>query len=138
VNRVGDALGTQLLPEHALELRGVEHRHRHRPDGAYRSHQPDQLGRDLVFVEVDLGHYSRTRILGKLRAFLDHDEARGILIAVPTEERAELIAQWARERYGSHVMDRIQLFTLAELDAGALLDPGTHPAGHDAIRPGNV
>ena len=126
VNRVGDALGVQLIPEHALELRGVEHRHR--PDGAYRSH-PDELGRDLVFVEVDLGHYSRARLLGKLRAFLDHGDARSILIAAPTEQRAELIAQWARERYGNHVIDRVQLFTIAELHAGARLAPGTEPAG---------
>lgn len=133
VNRVGDALGTQLIPDHALELRGVEHRHR--PDGAYRSRQPDHLGRDLLFVEVDLGHYSRARILGKLRAFLDHPDARAILIAVPDEDRAELIGQWARDHYGSHLLDRVQLLTFAELRAGAPLARGTEPAGGTPNRP---
>lgn len=125
VNRVGDALGTALIGEHLLG--GPRGDRRHRPDGAYRC-APDAQGRDLVFVEADLGHYSRARVVGKVAAFLAHPEARSILFATPNPERARQVGAWIRLAYGDAVMGRIQLLTLDELDAGARLDAGTEPA----------
>jgi hypothetical protein len=124
VNRVGDALQTPLIGEHLLHAGGER---RHRPDAAYRC-APDERGRDLVFLEVDLGHYSRARVLGKVGTFLEHPHARSIIFATPTEERAALVGAWIRHAHGPAVMQRVQLLTLAELAHGAALDPGTEPA----------
>ena len=131
VNRVGDALGATLIPEHLVE--GVRGDRRHRPDAAYRC-APDERGRDVVFVEVDLGHYSRARILGKVRTFFEHPEARSIIFATTTAERAELVGAWIRRAHGDAVMQRIQLLSIAELQAGAALDAGTEPTDPVADR----
>jgi hypothetical protein len=127
INRVGDALGAQLIPEHLLDVRGRDDRHQ-RPDAAYRAAQPDEHGRELVLVEVDLGHYSRRRMLAKVQGFLEHPDARSILIAVPNRERAALIARWVRDEHGPAVMDRVQTLPFADLHRPGALDPGTEPA----------
>lgn len=131
VNRVGDVLRTALIPEHLLEVGGRDDR-QHRPDAAYRAAAADERGRDLVLVEVDLGHYTRSRILAKVQTFLEHREARSTLFVTTTSERAELIARWIRDAHGAAVMERIQLCTLDELEHGHPLDPGTEPAEPNA------
>lgn len=67
VNRVADWLGTPLTaPRRAPR---DHYGGRHEPDGAYHASQADDEGRRLVLVEVDLGHYSRKRIIAKMRTF---------------------------------------------------------------------
>jgi hypothetical protein len=53
--------------------------------------RPTNLGRDLVFDEADLRHCRRISLLGELRAVLDHGNARGLLLATTSDERAEEI-----------------------------------------------
>lgn len=123
-NRVGDWLGTRLMSETDAAA-GLERRLR--PDAAYRA-TADDAGRDIVLIEVDLGHYSRSRVLDKLQGFFEHPDARSILFATPAEDRADQIARWIREAYGPEGMRRVQVFSFDELRSGALLDPGTAPA----------
>lgn len=126
INRVSDWLGTRLILEHDIGGPGDR---RHRADAAYRAAQPDDRGRQLVLVEVDLGHYSRQRILGKARSFLSHPEARSILFLTTTSERAAYIAKTIRDAHGADVLQRIQPLTFTQLRRGDLLDAGTEP--HD-------
>ena len=121
----------RLIGEHLLDPAGRDRRHR--PDGAYHA-RPDADGRTLVLVEVDLGNYTRQRILGKLRTFLANEESRAAIFVTPTAERAQQIAGWIRARHGDGVMRRVQVLTLDELRDGQLLDPelspvATNPAG---------
>ncbi len=133
-NRVGDWLGARLIPEHLLPARGANAQ-RHRPDAVYRAAAADGIGRQLVFLEIDLGHYSKQRILGKLDAFLAHPDARSIVFVSPTEQRSMAVSAWIREQYGEGIMDRVQPLTLAQVQEGGWLDPGTEPAtGPDAER----
>jgi hypothetical protein len=124
VNRVADMLGTSLT----LERDGHESAGKHEPDGAYLAAQPDHCGRRVVLVEVDLGHYNRERILGKVSTFLADPDARSIIFAMPDNERASLIARWIRTAYGEHTMDRVQPLTFRQLQRGDMLDHGTEPA----------
>lgn len=122
-NRVGDWLGATLLPESEA---GSSLDRRHRPDGAYAV-APDEAGRDLVLVEVDLGHYSRTRVLAKALALTEHPRARGLVFATPDRDRARLVARWIREAYGPALSERLEIFSFAELEAGARLAPELQP-----------
>lgn len=83
-NRVADWLGADLIPEHLLPAKDAAAA-RHRPDGIYQTATPDKQGRTAVFLEVDLGHYSRARIIGKARAFLEDPEARMMVFVSPTD-----------------------------------------------------
>jgi hypothetical protein len=131
-NRVGDWLGADLIPE-ALIGRGDR---RHRPDAAYAAREPDAQGRGLVFVEVDLGHYSRARVLEKLRSFLAHEGARSILFITPDVDRRAEVARWIREAYGEAVMQRVQPLTLDQVrDGSPPLDPGTEPGRRPVLAP---
>lgn len=124
VNRIADLLGTAIVAEHLIELQGDR---RHRPDATYTA-TPDQNGRATVMLEVDLGHYSRKRILGKLTTFLADPDAKGVLFACPTEQRAAWVAHTLRETHGDRIMDRVQVLTFAEIRDGRLLDPELKPA----------
>lgn len=115
-NRVADWIGTRLLGEADIPL-GKDRRTR--PDGAYRA-VPDEQGRDLVMVEIDLGHYSQSRIIDKVLGFLDHPEARTMIIATPTERRADLVAHWVRETLGEHTMARLHIHSFGELQRGVV------------------
>ena len=126
VNRVADWLGTPLTTPRPAPRDQVNGRHE--PDGAYHAAKPDDQGRRTVLVEVDLGHYSRERILAKMRTFLTNPDARSIIFATPTAERATRIASWIRQAHGEHAMHRVQPLTFHEIQAGGLLDPGTEPA----------
>ncbi|MEJ7891403.1 MAG: replication-relaxation family protein [Solirubrobacteraceae bacterium] len=122
-NRVGDWLGTRLLGE--MEVSAGQDS-RFRADAGYRAAQ-EVSGRDLVLVEVDLGHYSRTRILAKIEGFKQHPQARGVLFACPTDERAKNVSAWISERYGTGFMRRCQVFSFRELQNHPRLEPGTTP-----------
>lgn len=133
-NRVADWLGAQLLPEHllpALDANGA----RHRPDGIYEAAQPDKSGRTLMLLEVDMGHYSRQRIVGKLAAFLAHPQARGIVFVCPTWERTAWIGRVIREEsHRDRVDERITLLTFEQIHKGwrpqtadgRTIDPAPH------------
>lgn len=129
VNRVGDWLGAKFLPGAAPG--GPARGHRHRPDAAYRAREADDAGRDVVLVEIDLGHYSRQRILAKVATFLANREARAILFAVPSRARGFEVARWVREHYGREVMDRVRVRDFASLRAGARVEAGTEPVPAD-------
>ena len=131
-NRVADWIGARLTPEHLLPAAGRGDAYRHRPDGTYVAAQPDAHGRQLVFLEIDLGHYSRERLLGKVKAFLHHPQARSMVIAVPTPQRAGQVATWMGETYGPAGLGRrVQARTFEELRDGGFLVPGTEPAQHE-------
>lgn len=79
VNRVADWLGADLIPEHLLPMSSKE-QWRHKPDGVYTALTPREDTHPtrtlpMIWLEVDLGHYSRDRIKGKVRAFHDDPEA---------------------------------------------------------------
>ena len=117
-NRVADWLGADLIPEHLLPAKDANAA-RHRPDGIYQTATPDTRGRTAVFLEVDLGHYSRARIIGKARAFLDDPEARMMVFVSPTDQRADWLASTLRAEWGEHIMARIAPVTFDQLRAGS-------------------
>lgn len=98
VNRVADWLGADLTPEHLLPMKTKE-QWRHKPDGIYAGHGSD--ARRMVWLEVDLGHYSRERISGKVRAFRADSDAVHLLLVTHTRARADQLASWLNtERIG--------------------------------------
>lgn len=131
VNRVGDWLGARLIGEHQIEGAGKDRRHR--PDAAYLA-APDDQGRDLILVEVDLGNYTRARILGKVATFLTNDNARAALIVTPDQDRAAKVAAWIRQAHGDGVMRRLKVLTFDEVRDARLLDPDLAPAGAQPTR----
>jgi hypothetical protein len=93
------------------------------------------MGRQLVFLEIDLGAYNKQRILGKLDAFVAHPAARSIVFVSPTLERTSAISSWIREQYGESIMDRVQPLTFNQIKEGGWLDVGTEPTtGPDVER----
>ncbi|MEI2700853.1 MAG: replication-relaxation family protein [Baekduia sp.] len=123
VNRVADLLGTTLIAEHLIELSGDR---RHRPDATYTA-TPDETGRSTVMLEIDLGHYSRKRILGKLATFLADSDAKGVLFACPTQERAAWVARTLRQARGDRIMDRVQVLSFHQIREGRLLRDDLRP-----------
>ena len=131
-NRVADWIGAALTPEHLLPAGGRGDAYRHRPDGTYVTARPDAQGRQLVFLEVDLGHYSRDRLLGKVKAFLHHPSAASMLIAAPTRQRTRQIATWVRDAYGDAMLGhRVLPLTFDQIKSGELLGPSFEPAQRD-------
>lgn len=127
-NRVGDWLGVRLIGE--IEASAASTR-RHRPDPGYVA-SPDDSGRELMLLEVDLGHYSRARILEKAEGFRKHPTARGIVFVCSTEKRAYRVAAWIREGRGSGFMRRCYVFTMDEIRRGARFAPGSAPTATPA------
>lgn len=80
-----------------------------------------------MLLEVDLGHYSRGRILEKAEGFRKHPDARGIVFICSTNDRANRVADWIREGRGSGFMRRCQVFTMDEIKRGAPFAPGSAP-----------
>ena len=133
VNRVGDWLGTELIGERDASA-GLDSKHR--PDAAYRC-EADERGRDLILLEVDLGHYSRPRILAKVDGFRQHPAAAGIFFACPTNDRANEVARWIREHNGIDFMQgHCQVFSFDELQRGARFEPGKEPVKDTREQPG--
>jgi hypothetical protein len=131
VNRVADLLGTPLIAEHLIEFQGDR---RHRPDATYIA-TPDESGRSTVMLEIDLGHYSRKRILGKVGTFLADPDAKGVLFACPTDERTAWIARTLREAYGDRIMDRVQALSFRQIREGRLLGEDLKPRHHQVTFP---
>jgi hypothetical protein len=114
VNLVGHWIDAALTGEHLLGDT-LEGRRRHRPDAVYQAAEADRRGRDLVFVEVDLGHYSRARILGKLTTFLAHSRGKHVLFAVPSAQRQHTVNEWLRDEHGDTATHRISVHTFEQL-----------------------
>ncbi len=92
VNRIGRDLGASLLPEHLLPV-ADKNGARHRPDGVVEGVGLSGETR-LLGIEVDLGHYSRERIAGKLDAWRSYPD-RGLLVfVVPDVARAVRVQGW--------------------------------------------
>jgi hypothetical protein len=123
-NRVADWLGARLVPEHLLPAR-FRAELQHRPDGVYEAARADARGRDLVLLEVDLGSYSRERLLGKVRAFRESERARSILIVTPTAERGQLVVAWVRDAYGPAGLAEVQALPFDEVRAGTWASPSS-------------
>jgi hypothetical protein len=132
VTRIADILGATLTCEHLLEASAGQRRHR--PDGAYPT-APDRHGRSVVMLEVDLGHYSRQRILGKVDAFLADPDAKGVLFACPTDIRAAWVARAIRDAHGQHAMDRLQILSFQQIKDDRLLREDLRPTPPDATNP---
>lgn len=131
VNRVADLIGTTLIAEHLIEVQGDR---RHRPDATYAA-LPDDNGRSTVMLEIDLGHYSRKRILGKLSTFLADPDAKGVLFACPTNERAAWVAHTLRQAHGDRIMDRVQVLSFRQIREGRLLHDNFKPHRHHVAYP---
>ncbi|HYF25610.1 MAG TPA: hypothetical protein VD931_07730 [Baekduia sp.] len=96
VNRVGDWLGADLIPEHLLEAKDRQ-AVRHRPDATYQLaefYDPVSSDDGLAYLEVDLGHYSRRRLVGKARTFAAAQGSARLLIVCPTVRRADTVRAW--------------------------------------------
>jgi hypothetical protein len=131
VNRVADFLGADLIPEHLLSMPTKEG-WRHKPDGVYVAAEADGRG-PLVWLEVDLGHYSRDRLLGKLRAFHEAKDAGRFLIVTHTPTRANQIASWLRGERSAR--GALVILSLGELIANPeharAVMPASGPASSD-------
>jgi hypothetical protein len=130
-NRVADWLGAQLVPEHLLPSPGRDAA-RHRPDGVYRCQPHPSRSGDLVFLEVDLGHYSRERILGKLRSFQQSPDARLMLFVCPDDARKAKLLAWLGP-FGAGQSPSIDVMTFEEVRAGRR--PGRSYSRSNAVRP---
>ncbi len=109
VNRVADWLGADLTPEHLLPM-STKEQWRHKPDGVYRAHGADE--RRMVWLEIDLGHYSRERINGKVHAFRVDADAAHLLLVTHTRARADQLARWLNTERISRSMTIICLTEL--------------------------
>jgi hypothetical protein len=129
INRIGDWLGIQLLPEPLFTGGPTSRRHWSRPDAIYQSAEPDVQGRDHVYVIADLGGATPDRQLAKVKAFLDDPKTRSLLHINPTEQGSARAAEAIRQAFGDRIMDEVQPLTFEMIREGGWLDPGTEPLG---------
>jgi hypothetical protein len=127
-NRVADVLGMRMTPEHLLEDRRDRESRAVRPDGVYLAGRPDDWQRQ-VWVEVDLGHYSRKRIEDKVRAAIANHDVRGMLLVCATQRRADQVHGWLDDDHRlRHSSVHVAVLSLDELSLEAL-EPQLRPAG---------
>jgi len=126
VAHVGDRLGVPLIGDHLR--RAGRGQGRHRPDAAYRAQHPHGGGRNLVLLEVDLGHYRRDRIAAKGKAFLTDPEAQGAIFVVPTDRRAAWVMRALADAHGESILYNIQVLTFSDLQDPEVLQPELRPA----------
>lgn len=134
-NRVADWLGATVLPEHLVPLpprTRYDNKPRQRPDAVYQTAAPDERGADLVYLEVDLGHYNRKRIIEKVRAALIEPRVRMLLIACPVDSREGQLCRIIREHFGENIWGRVDVMTFAALQGGRT--PG-YPRPDETLRP---
>lgn len=106
VNRLGRLLDLSLVPEHLLPVVD-KNGARNRPDAVVEG--IDRDGRPMLLgIEVDLGHYSRERILAKQQAWAKLPDHGQLLFVVPDSARAERVRRWLRHSSGSVVLTREQ------------------------------
>ena len=96
VNRVCDLLSVDAVPEHLLPPAENRAAMQHKPDAIWERAR-DGARATKILLEVDLGHYSRQRIKGKVAAFAENPEALAMLIITPDAARADRVAGWVRE-----------------------------------------
>jgi hypothetical protein len=116
-NRAADRLGVRLTPEHLLRLPAG--RDRVRPDGVYLAGREFDHERK-VWLEVDLAHYSRRRILEKARAAEQSYDTRGLVFVCPTIARADRVYEWLDDAGLSRIRLDISVLTFDELSVDPL------------------
>jgi hypothetical protein len=94
-NRAADRLGVRLTPEHLLPPPRYAHSPKAKPDGVYDLHR-EYSSKNKVWLEVDLGHYSRQRLLEKVDAAAGSHDVRGMVIVCPSIDRADRVESWCR------------------------------------------
>lgn len=92
VNRLGQQLGASMLPEHLLPVLD-KNGARNRPDAVVEGVVMDG-GTRMLGIEVDLGHYSRERVVGKLDAWRSYPDGGTLVFVVPDRARAERVRGW--------------------------------------------
>lgn len=95
VNRLGRMIGAPMLPEHLLpviEKDGAKHR----PDAVIEGVDINGDTR-LLGIEVDLGHYSKERILGKHTTWMKTPDHDTLVFVVPDQARAARVRAWLGE-----------------------------------------
>lgn len=107
---------------------------RHKPDAVWQRPESSGGTRTTILLEVDLGHYSRQRLLGKLDAFQANPRAEMIIVA-PTLERVGQIDRWLQSdrRFNYQHARRPYVVEIARLvsDCEYLADRyGSHPVHH--------
>lgn len=98
VNRLTGALDGTTVPEHLLPVPD-KNAARNRPDAVVEGVDVDGATRWLG-LEVDLGHYSRERIVGKVKAWRSYPEAATLIIVVPDEARRRRVQSWVVHESG--------------------------------------
>ncbi len=129
-NRVCDWLGAHAMPEHLLPpVRPINGRPGPRPDAIYQAREADADDRKLVWLEVDLGHYNKQRIIQKVTAGVRDEESRFLLIACPTPERKKQVLSMIIQRFDHNLWDHVAVMSFDEIRAGEAPDnnPGLLP-----------
>lgn len=132
-NRVVDLLRADQVPEHLLPPADNKDAMRHKPDAIWERPGATEAEAGTVLLEVDLGHYSRERILGKLRAFAARPGATAMLLVVPDAERVAQLRRWIGEDRALSSRRDFNILSFDELlaDAPYFADRyGSHPL-HD-------
>jgi len=126
VNQVLDKLGAQATREHLLPTVGPAGS-RSRPDATYRSRGGDGHEPVTVYVEVDLGHYSRHRIREKIAAFLSDERAGFLLLFCHNRQRERWLVGVVNELGVREAWRRLDLRTLDDVKADWAPAPGGTP-----------
>lgn len=117
-NRVCDSIYAKPIPEHLLPPQRFEpgqSKRQSRPDAVYEARE-GRDGQKLVWLEVDLGHYNRKRLVEKVEAFRESRQACMLIIACSTGNRANWVARALRPVFqDSMVWDRVEIVSFAEL-----------------------
>lgn len=125
-NRVCDWLGANAIPEHLLPPKPYEPEKKEkdaqsRPDAVFRARE-GRNGADLVWVEVDLGHYNQKRIAEKVKAAGEERNVCLLLIACPNKAREEWLVNVLLKHFGGSIWERVDVRTFAELRSGIAPD----------------
>jgi hypothetical protein len=129
INRIGDWLGTQLMPEPLFTGADPWRRHWSRPDAIYQAAERDREGRDHVYVVADFGGITPDRQVGTAKAFLEDRKARSLLHISPTDYLCDIATANLREALSYDEFQRLQFLTIEMIREGGWLDPGTQPQG---------
>jgi hypothetical protein len=132
-NRVCDWMGAHAIPEHLLppisrrEL-GRRAKSFRRPDAVFEAVE-GRDGNRLVWLEVDLGHYTRQRIIEKVEGYLEARQAGFMLIACPTDAREEWLVDVLVKQFTGSIWERLDVRTFQKLRQGG------PPDGDEKLRP---
>lgn len=118
VNRLGQQLGASMLPEHLLPVLD-KNGARNRPDAVVEGVALDGATR-MLGIEVDLGHYSRERVVGKLDAWGSYPDRGTLVFVVPDVSRAERVRGWIGGARGAKVLTFEELGEEVDLARSAM------------------